>query len=91
MVLGSDYPFPLGEHHPGKLIESIDGFSQETKVSLQCSVCAIPYCYVSYQDKLLHHNVLQFLGLDKAKFGPVQTTEEEEEIGPPQTKQLKVA
>jgi len=22
VALGSDYPFPLGEHHPGKLIES---------------------------------------------------------------------
>ena len=21
VILGSDYPFPLGEHHPGKLIE----------------------------------------------------------------------
>jgi aminocarboxymuconate-semialdehyde decarboxylase len=21
ICLGSDYPFPLGEHHPGKLIE----------------------------------------------------------------------
>ena len=24
IALGSDYPFPLGEHHPGKLIEGID-------------------------------------------------------------------
>jgi aminocarboxymuconate-semialdehyde decarboxylase len=23
LALGSDYPFPLGEHHPGKLIETI--------------------------------------------------------------------
>ena len=23
LALGSDYPFPLGEHHPGKLIESM--------------------------------------------------------------------
>ena len=23
ICLGSDYPFPLGEHHPGKLIESM--------------------------------------------------------------------
>lgn len=22
--MGSDYPFPLGEHHPGKLIETMD-------------------------------------------------------------------
>ena len=24
IALGSDYPFPLGEHHPGKLIEEMD-------------------------------------------------------------------
>jgi len=24
ICLGSDYPFPLGEHHPGKLIEKMD-------------------------------------------------------------------
>ena len=24
VCMGSDYPFPLGEHHPGKLIESMD-------------------------------------------------------------------
>jgi aminocarboxymuconate-semialdehyde decarboxylase len=23
ICLGSDYPFPLGEHHPGKLIEKM--------------------------------------------------------------------
>ncbi|HEX6928387.1 MAG TPA: amidohydrolase family protein [Gammaproteobacteria bacterium] len=30
IALGSDYPFPLGEHHPGKLIESMD-FDAETR------------------------------------------------------------
>ena len=24
MALGSDYPFPLGEHYPGKIIETMD-------------------------------------------------------------------
>jgi aminocarboxymuconate-semialdehyde decarboxylase len=24
IALGSDYPFPLGEHHPGRMIESMD-------------------------------------------------------------------
>lgn len=24
VVLGTDYPFPLGEHHPGGLIQSTD-------------------------------------------------------------------
>jgi len=33
ICLGSDYPFPLGEHHPGKLIESM-GFSHEQREQL---------------------------------------------------------
>lgn len=33
ICMGSDYPFPLGEHHPGKLIESMN-YSQETKDQL---------------------------------------------------------
>jgi aminocarboxymuconate-semialdehyde decarboxylase len=31
ICMGSDYPFPLGEHHPGKLIESMSDFSTELK------------------------------------------------------------
>lgn len=34
VCMGSDYPFPLGEHHPGKLIESMDVFTQSTKDKL---------------------------------------------------------
>ncbi len=30
ICMGSDYPFPLGEHHPGKLVEEMN-FSQATK------------------------------------------------------------
>lgn len=30
IALGSDYPFPLGEPEPGKLIESMTGFDQST-------------------------------------------------------------
>ncbi len=30
IALGSDYPFPLGEAEPGKLIESMTGFDQST-------------------------------------------------------------
>ena len=33
VCLGSDYPFPLGEHHPGKLIEQLN-FSGEMKAKL---------------------------------------------------------
>ncbi|PKY43991.1 amidohydrolase 2 [Rhizophagus irregularis] len=31
VMLGSDYPFPLGEHHPGKLIEECDWLTNEDK------------------------------------------------------------
>ena len=34
VLLGTDYPFPLGEHHPGKLIESIQDWSHDTKVGM---------------------------------------------------------
>nr|CAB3219719.1 2-amino-3-carboxymuconate-6-semialdehyde decarboxylase-like [Phallusia mammillata] len=34
IVLGSDYPFPLGESHPGKLIESSKNMSNEIKEKL---------------------------------------------------------
>lgn len=33
ICLGSDYPFPLGEHHPGKLIESLN-LNKETEEKL---------------------------------------------------------
>jgi len=31
VALGSDFPFPLGEHVPGRLIESVADFDQQTK------------------------------------------------------------
>lgn len=34
IILGSDYPFPLGEHEPGKLIESMSSLSAESKERL---------------------------------------------------------
>jgi aminocarboxymuconate-semialdehyde decarboxylase len=33
IAMGSDYPFPLGEHHPGKLIEGMN-LSDSTKQRL---------------------------------------------------------
>ena len=33
ICMGSDYPFPLGEHHPGKLIEEMN-FSAAQKDKL---------------------------------------------------------
>jgi aminocarboxymuconate-semialdehyde decarboxylase len=37
VVLGSDYPFPLGEQHPGRLIESMPQFNQQVKDKLLAS------------------------------------------------------
>jgi aminocarboxymuconate-semialdehyde decarboxylase len=34
VAMGSDYPFPLGEAHPGALIESMSDLSSETKAQL---------------------------------------------------------
>ncbi len=34
IALGSDYPFPLGEAHPGALIESMADFSTDEKTRL---------------------------------------------------------
>jgi aminocarboxymuconate-semialdehyde decarboxylase len=34
VALGSDYPFPLGEAHPGELIESIKELSMKEKAQL---------------------------------------------------------
>jgi aminocarboxymuconate-semialdehyde decarboxylase len=31
VALGTDYPFPLGEHEPGRLIESLEGLSAEQR------------------------------------------------------------
>ena len=31
VALGSDYPFPLGEHEPGRLIESLTGLTDEER------------------------------------------------------------
>ena len=38
VMLGSDYPFPLGEHHPGKLIESVEELDEELKVKVKSTV-----------------------------------------------------
>lgn len=34
VCMGSDYPFPLGEHHPGKLIEDMAHYTPERKEKL---------------------------------------------------------
>jgi aminocarboxymuconate-semialdehyde decarboxylase len=31
LALGTDYPFPLGEDHPGKMIEEMDSITADQK------------------------------------------------------------
>ena len=31
VALGSDYPFPLGEDHPGRLVESMEDLAPQTR------------------------------------------------------------
>lgn len=51
IALGTDYPFPLGELEPGKLIESIDEFSPELKRKL-LSENAFNWLSLNYSDFL---------------------------------------
>lgn len=69
-MLGSDYPFPLGEHHPGKLIESVEDWEQSTKVAffLICQLTRLATLCLPLQDKLLFSNALNFLGMTKGHF-----------------------
>lgn len=40
VILGSDYPFPLGEHKPGSLIQSTYKDNREIEVKIyDCTYC----------------------------------------------------
>lgn len=67
-MLGSDYPFPLGEHHPGMLIESIEDMDEATKVVYFFLLLTLFMCII--QKNLLAGNALKFLGLDATTFTP---------------------
>ena len=43
-MLGTDYPFPLGELEPGKLIESMKKFSPKLKVVISNDYNLIKSC-----------------------------------------------
>ena len=44
-ILGSDYPFPLGEHHPGKLIEDLYKDDLELRVREQSHSVSLVFCH----------------------------------------------
>ncbi len=56
VVMGSDYPFPLGEHEPGKLIESIKGISAEAKEKLLWKN-ALEFLDIKSNDHLRNNNI----------------------------------
>ncbi len=37
VVLGTDYPFPLGEQEPGKLVEGLSSLTPEARGKLLCT------------------------------------------------------
>lgn len=43
VMLGTDYPFPLGELQPGTLIESMDEFDDKLKVRICCHEFTLYY------------------------------------------------
>ena len=51
MILGSDYPFPLGEHHPGKLIEDVYKDDLELRVRKQSHSVSRCFFFFSAIDK----------------------------------------
>lgn len=72
VVLGSDYPFPLGEHHPGKLIESVEEWDQETKVCIYARHNSVehdvPCLLLLIQEKLLSGNAFRLLNLNPEQY-----------------------
>lgn len=52
VMLGTDYPFPLGELEPGSLIQSMDEFDDKLKVKI-FSPLFQELCYFSCDPTLL--------------------------------------
>ena len=58
VILGSDYPFPLGEHHPGKLIDSVQDWDSELKVRRKYTVCVQTRAAVADSKPLIRCSIL---------------------------------
>ena len=70
VMLGTDYPFPLGEvliadAYPGKVIKESE-FSPHIKVRLRHTISRLSDTIL--QKKLLWDNAMEFLNLDGSKF-----------------------
>lgn len=84
VILGSDYPFPLGEPHPGQCIEEHDELTNEQKVCwarvayLRCAKPSACVCdrlhgkplthFFCPQEKLRGLNCLDYLGRKAEEF-----------------------
>ena len=64
-MLGSDYPFPLGEAHPGKLINSADFLDAKAKT---CARHIAPRRTHVTQAQLLGQNALEFFAVSATTF-----------------------
>ncbi|KAI8814143.1 hypothetical protein BJ742DRAFT_786560 [Cladochytrium replicatum] len=67
IVLGSDYPFPLGEHHPGKMIEESEEFTDEEKEKL-LGLNALRFLNVDEALYLQNNRVRPAITYDKSAF-----------------------
>lgn len=67
IVLGTDYPFPLGEANAGKLIES-SSLTREQKVTRAFDGIAVSLPSSRTQDKLLGLNAMELFNLKAHQF-----------------------
>lgn len=68
IVLGTDYPFPLGELEPGRLIER-SHLALESKVNLLCYFLkCMSFMFHRFQKKLLWQNALRMFNLGEGRF-----------------------
>lgn len=85
VILGSDYPFPLGEHHPGKLIQSVEDWSDELKDKV---LAGNAFEFLGLDRSF--YEIEPSVAPPQEKEVAANTEEEEEEEGEPPAKLAKV-
>jgi aminocarboxymuconate-semialdehyde decarboxylase len=56
IILGSDYPFPLGEHAPGRMVEEMEDLSEDVKEMILYKN-ALEFLNMNIEDVLPDHQV----------------------------------
>lgn len=66
-MVGSDYPFPLGEDHPGKIIETHEHFTEKQKVltilKIRNKICMYNFANGRLLNFLLHFVTYSLLAI----------------------------